>query len=104
MLGHSLPPSEMKSLYGSITRSAVISFSYVTFAMLPPGLYSHPSRAAGSYCDFRCQRSRHPAEKIAHLSRQETVALRDFDSADVRFGSFATDRYAAGSRACPLCS
>jgi hypothetical protein len=25
----------MKSLYGSITRSAVISFSYVTFAMLP---------------------------------------------------------------------
>src|SRR5262245_4812213 len=50
MLGHSLPPSEIKSLYGSITRSAVISFSYVTFAMLPPGslqLCGHPSRPAG---------------------------------------------------------
>src|SRR5215472_1221036 len=33
---HTLPPSEMKSLYGSITRSAVRSFSYVTFFMLPP--------------------------------------------------------------------
>src|SRR5262249_52115840 len=33
---HTLPPSEMKSLYGSITRRAVISFSYVTFAMVQP--------------------------------------------------------------------
>src|SRR5262245_51940737 len=31
---HSLPPSEMKSLYGSITRSAVISLSYVTVMRL----------------------------------------------------------------------
>jgi hypothetical protein len=30
-----LPPSEMKSLYGSISRSAVSSLSYVIFAMLP---------------------------------------------------------------------
>jgi hypothetical protein len=36
MRSHSLPPSEMKSLYGSTTRSAVISLSYVTVAMLPP--------------------------------------------------------------------
>src|SRR5215831_4035669 len=31
MRSHILPPSEMKSLYGSITTSAVISFSYVSF-------------------------------------------------------------------------
>src|SRR5262245_24995449 len=31
---HTLPPSEMKSLYGSITRSAVICLLYVTFAMV----------------------------------------------------------------------
>src|ERR1700676_425130 len=31
---HILPPSEMKSLYGSITRSAVSCFSYVTRAMV----------------------------------------------------------------------
>jgi NAD(P)-dependent dehydrogenase (short-subunit alcohol dehydrogenase family) len=31
---HTLPPSEMKSLYGSITRSAVSCLLYVTFAML----------------------------------------------------------------------
>ena len=31
---HTLPPSEMKSLYGSITRSAVSCLSYVTFAMV----------------------------------------------------------------------
>src|SRR5262249_46530965 len=31
---HILPPSEMKSLYGSITRSAVSCLSYVTWAMV----------------------------------------------------------------------
>ena len=31
---HTLPPSEMKSLYGSITRSAVSCFSYVSWAMV----------------------------------------------------------------------
>jgi hypothetical protein len=31
---HILPPSEMKSLYGSIITSAVSCLSYVTFAML----------------------------------------------------------------------
>src|SRR6476659_5290089 len=31
-----LPPSEMKSLYGSIIRSAVIALSYFRFAMLSP--------------------------------------------------------------------
>ena len=30
---HTLPPSEMKSLYGSITRSAVISLSKFRFSM-----------------------------------------------------------------------
>src|SRR5215467_9458304 len=30
---HTLPPSEMKSLYGSITRSAVSCWLYVTFAI-----------------------------------------------------------------------
>src|ERR1700754_4065483 len=32
---HTLPPSEMKSLYGSITRSPVMSLSDVMSAMLP---------------------------------------------------------------------
>src|SRR5262249_54423662 len=31
---HTLPPSEMKSLYGSITRSAVSLLSNATFAMI----------------------------------------------------------------------
>src|SRR5262245_23927037 len=31
------------TLYGSITSSAVISFSYVRFAMLPPGPCGHPA-------------------------------------------------------------
>src|SRR5215831_7388293 len=75
MLGHSLPPSEIKSLYGSITRSAVISFSYVTFAMLPPG-------NAVTQVDqrlllrWRCQRLSPSTERIAHLSRQGTAAPR----------------------------
>src|SRR5262249_16683603 len=34
MRGHILPPSEMKSLYGSITRSAVSCLPYVTSAMV----------------------------------------------------------------------
>src|SRR5262249_26423846 len=34
MRSHSLPPAEMKSLYGSIITSAVSCLSYVTFAML----------------------------------------------------------------------
>src|SRR5262249_42540576 len=33
------------------------------------------------------------------MMRQETAALRDFDPADVRFGSSATGRYASGGRA-----
>src|SRR4029077_3848585 len=33
---HILSPSEIKSLYGSITRSAVISFSYVTLLIYAP--------------------------------------------------------------------
>src|SRR5262245_58820603 len=36
MRGHILPPSEMKSLYGSTTKSAVSCLSYVTFAMVSP--------------------------------------------------------------------
>src|SRR5262245_39498769 len=33
---HSLPPSEIKSLYGSTTSSAVISFSNLSVAMFLP--------------------------------------------------------------------
>src|SRR6266550_6262592 len=33
---HTLPPSEIKSLYGSITRSAVTSLSYITVATRSP--------------------------------------------------------------------
>src|SRR3954447_17462793 len=46
MRPHTLPPSEMKSLYGSMTRSAVSSFSYVTFAMASLQQYS---RNQGAY-------------------------------------------------------
>src|SRR5215467_7149523 len=39
MLGQSLPPSEMKSLYGSTTSSAVMLLSYVgVFMVFPPAL------------------------------------------------------------------
>ena len=34
MRSHILPPSEMKSLYGSTTRSAMISLSYVSFVFV----------------------------------------------------------------------
>src|SRR4249919_400610 len=34
---HTFPPSEIKSLYGSITTRPVMSFSYVTSAMLSYG-------------------------------------------------------------------
>src|SRR5262245_40347148 len=43
---HILPPSEMKSLYGSITRSAVNCLSYVTFAIV----YLQRSYASGILC------------------------------------------------------
>src|SRR5260221_8758402 len=36
MRSQSLPPSEMKSLYGSITRRAVIALSYVSVPMILP--------------------------------------------------------------------
>jgi hypothetical protein len=50
-----LPPWEMKSLYGSITRSAVISFSYVTLAMLPSG-YAVTQVDQRVSLRWRCQR------------------------------------------------
>ena len=45
---HTLPPSEMKSLYGSMRRSAVISLSYFRFAMFFPPAASY---AKGSSLD-----------------------------------------------------
>src|SRR5262249_47098092 len=65
-LSHSLPPSEIKSLYGSITRSAVISFSYVTFAMLPPG-YAVPQVDQRVLLSWYCQRLPPSTESVGHL-------------------------------------
>src|SRR5215831_4345145 len=43
----------MKSLYGSITRSAVISLSYVTVMRIPSLLPNHRSAAAGAALTHR---------------------------------------------------
>src|SRR5712664_2332102 len=68
----------MKSLYGSITRSAVISFSYVTFVMLPPG-YAVTQVDQRVLLRWRCQR----------LSPCDRNAPRGFNPAYVGSGSWA---------------
>src|SRR5215475_6812648 len=75
---HSLPPSEMKSLYGSITRSAVISLSYFRFAMLFAPMRSPKSKAYLLNADVRghsglfCRRGegrRILPDKLLHAQR-----------------------------------
>src|SRR5215510_9598309 len=52
MRGQILPPSEMKSLYGSTTSSAVMSLSYVGVSTLfPPALTELPRFADSQFLD-----------------------------------------------------
>jgi len=48
-------------------------------------------------------RSRACGETIAQRGTQETAALRDFDPARDRYGSFASHRYARDARGMSAC-
>src|SRR5215471_7528674 len=84
-----LPPSEMKSLYGSITRSAVICLSKAGVSMLPP-VRTYGRRPAESVtaaiiiagghharCSWREQGLLSPTATQPHISQYRESSLQD---------------------------
>src|SRR5664279_2155938 len=70
-----LPPSEMKSLYGSMTRSAVISLSKLRFAMLSSCV--HPT--SPSLLGVVWQVNQHARQIHFRFTGLEAVLHRGFD-------------------------
>src|SRR5579863_3635912 len=78
MRSHSLPPSEMKSLYGSMSRSAVTSLSNFRFAMFSSCVHKLCVALAG-------QVIQHARQDHFRLSGLEAAFHRSFDPV-LRFG------------------